>query len=195
MKKISYTLTLQDCENYVRSSFSEIPRLKTDHLKPLIKVILVFGIIATTCIFALFFQLTKIVLDIIMPTLILSFSILITYSLSFFFRLYFLDGKRTFEYLKGIDLNREIVFSEENIVQTNKNGTASINWSTIKDIYDTKFNYLIFISDKQALIIPKRIFETETEKQDFWELIQNYHNFDFKSSYKKDFLIGSLFCD
>lgn len=176
MKKISYTLTLQDCEHYVRSSFSDVPRLKKNILKQLFKIILFFGILAIICMLTLFFPLTTAVVNIIIPTLLFSLTILIIWPLGLLLRIYFFDGKRTFEYYKGVDLNREITFSEENIIQTNKSGTVSLNWSTIKDIYNTKFNYLIFIADRQALMIPKRIFETETEKQDFWELIQNYYN-------------------
>lgn len=196
MEKISYTLTLQDCNNYVRSQ-SKIPRLKKCLFKNYTKLFLIFiFIILLLSLFWFGFSIFEIsikhhltIISVItnkdFPVFFLSqfksyFTIAIIMSLLFFILLplknYFWGGHYIYKMLEGINLNYEITISEENITRTNKNGTQIFNWGTIKDLYDTKYNYLIFTSDLQAIIIPKRCFENEEQRKQFYNQVQAYYN-------------------
>lgn len=196
MEKINYTLTLEDCNKYARSQ-NKIPRLKKYLAKHYLKIGLKFIVflIVLSIIFVgiaihdicindkvsllslipkanfhrflllqTIFQIQNIIIFTIILFLILNF------------QRYFYDGKVIYKMQAGIDLNYELSISEENITRTNKNGVSMFNWETIKDIYDTKYNYLIFTSDLQAIIIPKRCFENEEEGKNFYNNIQKYYN-------------------
>lgn len=196
MEKINYTLTLEDCTHFVHSQF-KIPRLKKYFFNTLFKrysisalvVIFLYGIFFGFLIFdgcaknnltlsaviknANFTYFLSIYLQIAFIGFLIFTLVAITFFIAEF---YFIGGKNVYKSLKGIDLNYELSISNENIIRTNKNGTMITNWKTVKDIYDTKHNYLIFTSDLQAIIIPKRAFENEEKSQEFYRLIKSYYN-------------------
>lgn len=196
MEKINYTLTLKDCNNYAVSQ-SKIPRLKKiiakDYLKTCFKYTLFFLILAIITFSLIIHNVgtkhhltlvgiitNKDFLHFFFSFLINSFVIIIISNFilltSLYTKLYFYGGNCIYTALKGVDLNYEISISEENITRANKNGIDIFNWETIKDIYDTKYNYLIFTSDRQAIIIPKRCFEKEEQGKEFYSNIQKYYN-------------------
>lgn len=196
MEKINYTLTLEDCNNYARSQ-SKIPRLKK-YLKKTTLEFFIRYIIFMIILYFIFFSisihdiclhnhltLSSILTNKYFPHFLSSqikyFSIQAVILILFFiifvkFIRHFFGGKTIYKMLSGIDLNYELTASEENLTRTNKNGTQIINWATIIDIYDTKYNYLIFISDLQAIIIPKRCFENEEQGKQFYSQIESYYN-------------------
>lgn len=194
MEKINYTLTLEDCNNYVRSQI-KIPRLKKYFQKNCFKVYIKYTILLTIIAFIFFgsrildictrYHLTLLsiitnkgfshflISQMIQYSLFIIFFILLLFIFTNLKR-YLSGGKVVYKMLSGMDLNYEVSISEENLTRTNKNGIIIINWETIKDIYDTKYNYLIFVSDVQAIIIPKRCFESEEHGKKFYEQIQTY---------------------
>lgn len=196
MEKINYTLTIEDCNNYAKSQ-NKIPRLKKmiakDYLKFCFKyslflfllALIIFGFIiynvGTTKHLTLFSVITnKDFLPFFVYFFINSFVVIILFVvillIILYVKLYFWDGKYIYIMLEGTDLNYELSISGENITRTNKNGINIFNWDKIKDIYDTKYNYLIFISDRQAIIIPKRCFENEEQGKEFYNNIQKYYS-------------------
>jgi len=196
MEKINYTLTLDDCTNYARSQI-KIPRFKKYLLNNIFKryfIYILFLALGSLILFGIsIFQIcNKYHLTFIQittnkgfPHFLLSqfkfyFITLIIFSAIFLVILitqyYFKSGKAIYKMQEGTDLNFEVSISKENITRINKNSTLIINWETIKDLYDTKHHYLIFISDRQAVIIPKRIFENEEQGKEFYNLIQSYYN-------------------
>lgn len=169
MEKINYTLTLKDCNNFVRSQ-SKIPRLKKRFQEDSLKLCIEY-IIALIIISFVLFNIS--IHDICVYNLII-FSLIFLIMLHL--QKYLSGGKIIYKMLSGVDLNYEILISEENLTRINKNGTNITNWETVKDIYDTKYNYLIFISDLQAIIIPKRCFENDEQGKQFYEKVQIYYN-------------------
>ena len=80
---------------------------------------------------------------------------------------------------KGIDLsdNTIIINSDSNTFKgSSKRGTSEWNWSEFKYIYNFKYSILLFFQEYQAIFIPKRIFESEQEMNETWELIQECYN-------------------
>lgn len=196
MEKINYTLTLEDCNNYARSQ-SKIPRLKKIIVKNYIKLYSIFIFVMLLLSFFWFgfsvleisikhhFTIISVITDKGFPNFFLAqfknyFVIAIIMSLLLFILLlmknYIWGGQYIYKMLEGLDLNYEISISEENITKSNKNEISTFNWKTIKDIYDTKFYYLVFTSDVQALIIPKRCFESEKQSKEFYNKIRKYYD-------------------
>lgn len=82
---------------------------------------------------------------------------------------------------QGVNKNIKIIMSNETIIIDNGDMHAEHKFSSIKDIYNKKNNYLLFISDFQAIIVPKRIFKTQEEATDCWDYIEN----NFKNANNK----------
>ena len=62
------------------------------------------------------------------------------------------------------------------IVYDNTYGHSEIKWSQMYKLYKSKHLFLIYMTKNQAIIIPKRIFESEQEMNETWELIQECYN-------------------
>lgn len=86
---------------------------------------------------------------------------------------YFSGGKYVYRLLDGFDKNYELIVENDIIRRRSGSGEVSFTWNNVKDIYNTKKNILIFVSDRQALIIPKRVFNSEQEINDFWHLVSS----------------------
>ncbi len=78
--------------------------------------------------------------------------------------------------LKGIDRNSKAVINDNDITSENSIGKVTYNWTAVKGIYNKKHNILIFLGPVQAMIIPKRIFNSKEELDEFWTYIQGCHN-------------------
>lgn len=66
--------------------------------------------------------------------------------------------------------------SNKNTFTSSSLAVIEYNWSYIKKIYNTKYHFLIYLLKDMAIIIPKRIFESEQEMNETWELIQECYN-------------------
>ena len=71
-----------------------------------------------------------------------------------------------------------IIINSDKNTFTNKNdvSTTVVNWDKILKIDNTKDSLLIFTAKNMAFIIPKRIFESEQDMNETWELIQECYN-------------------
>ena len=78
--------------------------------------------------------------------------------------------------MKGIDRSTKAIIDENTITNENSMGKVIHNWSTTKGIYNKKHNFLIFIGPIQAIVIPKRIFNSKEEIDEFWTYIQTCYN-------------------
>lgn len=90
---------------------------------------------------------------------------------------YLFGGPKTASLQKGLDPNVRILIDEHGIDAYVGEFIREIyDWRAVKDVYDTKKQLIIFISDFRAIIIPKRIFETEKDIQNCWNFILKCHN-------------------
>ena len=99
----------------------------------------------------------------------------------FFTILMFLSkGKKSFVKILGkyeTQTFNLIINSDENtFINKNDISTTVINWNKVLKIDNTKDSMLIYTTTSAAIIIPKRIFETEQEMNETWELIQECYN-------------------
>ena len=78
--------------------------------------------------------------------------------------------------MKGIDRSTKEIIDDNTITNENSMGKVIHNWSTIKGIYNKKHNILIFIGAIQAIVIPKRIFNSKEEIDEVWAYIEECYN-------------------
>lgn len=52
-------------------------------------------------------------------------------------------------------------FSRDGIVQTNKIGKNHIKWSYFRSAHEMKDMFLLYMSDRMAIVLPKRLFESD----------------------------------
>ena len=70
-----------------------------------------------------------------------------------------------------------IINSDENTFINNDGVSTTVtNWNRVLKIDNAKNSILIYIATNRAYIIPKRIFKTEQEMNETWELIQECYN-------------------
>jgi len=167
--KINYELKLKDCQNYVKETFF-IKRLLLYFLKDNFIRTIICSILFS--LYMVFF-----VVNFNIKYMIFSFFIFIifAYFMGGLF-VYFSGGKEVYKFLDGLDKNYELNIEKDCIKRKSSNLETTINWNNVKDIYNMKNNILIFVSERHAIIIPKRIFETEKSVQDFWQDIQTCFN-------------------
>ena len=77
---------------------------------------------------------------------------------------------------KGIAKDVKLIINDNTIMFDNGSIQSVYKWNSIKDIYNKKHNFIIFIADVQALIIPKRIFSSEEEIDNCWKHLQDYYD-------------------
>ena len=166
--KVNYELTLEDSNIFVKETFF-IKRIFHKFIKEQI-------------ISAIVFSLT---LSLLLPYLLFGFKIV--YILLIFagalplyyiiegLKVYYWGGKYVYRNLEGLDKNYELIIEEDIIKRTSSSGENLFNWNNVRDIYNTKRNIIIFISDRQAIIIPKRIFNSEQEINNFWNSVSAFY--------------------
>lgn len=92
-------------------------------------------------------------------------------------------GSRNIQKLQqGIDKDTKITINDDVLVQVKEGMSSAFEWSTVKDIYNKKHSILVFISDFQAIFIPKRIFNSENEINELWDYMQTCYNNAKKAS-------------
>ncbi|HEY5982276.1 MAG TPA: YcxB family protein [Anaerolineales bacterium] len=67
-----------------------------------------------------------------------------------------------------------ISFSAEGIFAKNRSGESRFNWSAVKKFSENDRHFFLYTSSYQALVIPKRCFESGEEIQAFRELIDRF---------------------
>ena len=168
IKELKYDLTKEDFNNWLKDFF------KSKHGKKIrLTITLNTSIIVTLINFALDIITNK---PLELKLYIMSF--LITSVLLYLFYPFF-SKLETKINSKGIDYsNNTITINSDNnyIKMDDNNSHEERKWSNIKYIYNLEYSILLFYSDYKAIIIPKRIFESEQEMNEVWNLIQACYN-------------------
>ncbi len=73
--------------------------------------------------------------------------------------------------LEGRALDAEIEVQEGGLSMTGKTASAFMEWSGIVDIHSTQNTFLLFVGDYQAVIVPKRAFETPEKADEFFNFV------------------------
>lgn len=205
MDKISYTIELADCSDYVKFQF-KIPRLKKFILKsytPFWVIGLICALIYSLPIFTGFYEglrylMTNYDLSIfkaltdasmidfykgcgdfviyqILPFLLIWLCIFFVSCFFYSHDLFKLNSKKIYKMQEG-RLNAEVEICEDGLDMKGKGLASFLKWDGIVDIYEAKTTFLIFVSDYKAIVIPKRAFETQEKAQDFFNFVNEKVN-------------------
>jgi len=82
-----------------------------------------------------------------------------------------LTSKRVYKMLEGRTLDAELEVLDNGLDMKGKGVTSFLGWDGIVDIYEAKSTFLLFISDYQAVIIPKRAFESTEKANEFFNYV------------------------
>ena len=167
IKELNYDITKDDLKNYAKDlmniNYYKKQRLLTSVLIPACIIIPVSFFIHEPLFGKLFFMIF----------------FLLCFSLISFFNFPKTISRKIVMLSKNTDFSNNKIFidSENSVIKTEHNlGNTEYNWSVIKDIYNLKYSILIFTQPYMAIIIPKRIFETEQEMNETWELIKECYD-------------------
>lgn len=203
MDKIKYTLTLDDCRDYVKYQ-RKIPRLRKfvfRQFRPLFilfVVILIFSVIMEIPFMLKAFNYVGTEYSMTFSELLKSdFSsllfdgiadhfwnfnlpIFITWAVIFVVAwfisrndLFHAESSKVYNNLKNQSLDIEITPQSDGLYCSSKNLSALYKWKDIIDIYDTKKSYLAYVGESSALIIPKRAFPIAEESESFYNYVNN----------------------
>ena len=200
MDKISYTLEPADCSDYVKTQF-KIPRLRKFILKsytPFWVIGLIFALIYSLPIFTGFYKGTRylmtnnglsffqaltdastidfykscgdFIIYQILPFILIWLCIFFVSCFFISHDLFKLYSKKIYKMLEG-RLSAEVEICDDGLDMKGKGIASFLKWDGIVDIYEAKTVFLIFVSDFQAIIIPKRAFETPEKAKDFFNFV------------------------
>lgn len=203
MEKFNYTLTLEDCRDYVKFQ-QKIPRVKKFLMKqfrPFVYIcvgLLLLGLIfeiINVCIslnlianeYSLtFFETVKSqffvpalgsaferYFNFIVPLIIIWF-VLYHFAWSISkYDLFHAESNKVYSLLKGQDLDITITPQDDGLLCSGPNTTTLYKWQKIIDVYDTGKSFLVYVGDYAALVIPKRAFETPEESAIFFKYLND----------------------
>lgn len=174
MKELIFIYKQKDYSDYVKDSFC-IKRvlgiILKDHIIPSLFLSLIISLDFTNRLFG--------AIDLKHWL----FVFIIVFSLTYFLALtilFFGGGKTVQKQHNGICKDVKLIINDDKINFDNGSIQSVYNWSSVKDIYNVKNNFLIFVADIQGIIIPKRIFNSDIEICECWEYLQtcycNAHN-------------------
>lgn len=206
MEKIKYTLTLEDCRDYVKYQ-RKIPRLKKYVFKQFMPLIILFVLII---LFSLAMEISFFfkAFHYVSGEYAMSFSELLKTDFSalllegiadhfwnmnlpilliwavIFGTAWFIskndifhaESSKIYKGLKNQSLDIEITPQEDGLYCKGKNVSALYKWKDILDIYDTKKSYLAYVGECSALIIPKRAFPQQEESESFYNYVNDKLN-------------------
>ncbi|MGN0014964.1 MAG: YcxB family protein [Candidatus Gastranaerophilaceae bacterium] len=162
--KVSYEFTLEDCKTYVKETFF-IKRLFSCFIKDNLRRAVICGLLLSFSFACILFSFS------IKPIIILFIITFIGAYVIWGLMGYFSGGKYAYRMLDGLDKNYELTIENDIIKRNSASGQSTFTWDNVKDIYNTKRSILIFVSDRMAIVVPKRIFNSEQEVNDFWNCV------------------------
>lgn len=201
MDKINYTITIEDCRDYVKYQRT-IPRLKKYRYKIFIPLIIIFALMM---IFSLIME-TRFFLkafEYVGGQYSMSFTELLQSDFSsllfegvadhfwqmnlpvfgawavIFFLAWFIskndlfhaESSKIYEGLKKQALDIEVSVENEGLKCTGKGSSFVYRWADIIDVYESEKSFLVYVAETSALIVPKRAFSTPEKAKEFYELL------------------------
>lgn len=201
MEKVNYTITLDDCSDYVKYQL-KIKRIRKFVMKSFIPFWIIGLILAIVTalpfildflgffkyvmsendlsfIQALIYKDTLLgvwsyfwtVLGSIMP-LVIIWVVIFGIALTMYrFDPFHALSKKVYKMLQGGALDAELEVKDDGIYAEGKGQSSVMKWDGLIDIYDTGKTFLVFVSDYRAVIVPKRAFKTEETAQEFFNFV------------------------
>ena len=203
MDKINYTITIEDCRDYVKYQRT-IPRLKKYRFKIFIPLIIIFALMM---IFSLIME-TRFFLkafEYVGGQYSMSFAELLQSDFSsllfegvadhfwhmnlpvfgiwavIFFIAWFVskndifhaESSKIYEGLKKTSLDIEVAPQADGLSCSGKGTSYVYKWSDMIDIYETEKSFLIYVAETSALIVPKRAFQSPAVAKEFYSLVSS----------------------
>ncbi len=66
---------------------------------------------------------------------------------------------------------KRVEISETGVISKTEMGRSEMKWSAIENIRQTKKYILIYISDRAAMLIPKRYFDNQAQAEEFYSYL------------------------
>ncbi|HHW61439.1 MAG TPA: YcxB family protein [Syntrophomonadaceae bacterium] len=74
----------------------------------------------------------------------------------------------------GIIGRHKISFDEEEIVERNERGKATISWSNVEKFAENGQSFFLYYSPENAYIIPFRAFRDPAHREEFIDMVERY---------------------
>ncbi len=201
MDKINYTITIDDCRDYVKYQRT-IPRLKKYRFKIFIPLFIIFALMI---IFSLIMEIRFFLkaFDYVGGQYSMTFAELMqsdfsallfegvadhfwhmnlpvfgVWAVIFFLAwiiskndIFHAESSKIYEGLKKQSLDIEVSVENEGLKCTGKGSSFIYRWSDIIDVYESEKSFLVYVAETSALIVPKRAFNTPEEAKEFYGLL------------------------
>lgn len=179
---IKYTLTIGDIKDYTKYQH-KIPRVRKFMLKSQMKAYFVIFICMLVCFWAFidggqinWSSLSVPVMLLLLRYFVTSLLIVIAICLITWFissrDLFGASSRIMLRYLEGRSLNFELKLLDEGIYSANGTSSGVITWNRIVDVYKSEKSIFIFKGRYDAIIVPKRAFNSDEEFNGFFDYIK-----------------------
>ena len=169
MITLNYTITEQEYKDFYYFMGWLAPNRKAFRIR-----YHVTALIAYLGVFALLFFITQ-TLSFTISTLL----IIVLMGVGFYFynnfrvkRHYYNYGKTVYQ--QSQNQNSEMIIGETGITVKDDATDASYKWSAFVRKYERSDVYYLYMSSNLALIIPKRVFDSASEKESFEKMLAQY---------------------
>ncbi len=160
-KNLKFTLEESDIDNFLNSHLYEV--------NSLIYILIFWGIMALIGLF-LYLSGTGVNYTILISIIAGLFVIGAIYALSIYYKRV---NKKAIMANSDFFLEQEIIITNEGLVTSNPNGKYTYTWDRLTEVINTKGNFIIKMTGNQMIIVPKRLFSEQGEK-DFEQALNHF---------------------
>lgn len=206
MDNIKYTITLDDCRDYVKFQ-QKIPRMKKYKFKQFLPLIIIFILLVLFSIAMevnFFFKafdyvggqysmsfaelmksdFSSLLLEGITDHFwTMNLPVFVIWAVIFFIAwfiskndIFHAESGKIYNGLKKQTLDIEVSLQNDGLLCSGKDMSFVYKWNDIIDFYDTQKLFLVYVAETSALIIPKRAFKSSAEAQEFFNTVKGRLN-------------------
>jgi YcxB-like protein len=85
----------------------------------------------------------------------------------------YFSTKRQLASNKSLNQEHHYIFSYDGIVITTATSSSRTGWDIFREAFETKHNFILFISLNQMYIIPKRCFQQDNQIEQFKAILKD----------------------
>ena len=86
----------------------------------------------------------------------------------------YFNSKKALASHKALQETIHYTFSEEGIQSDAPSSSGYNKWETLREAFETKHNFLLFLADRLMYVIPKRCFQNDGQVREFKNLLSNH---------------------